>query len=185
MNKTLNKIKKFIMNNIIGFIMGGIIFGSVGVYAATIASSAVSYDNSNSQLEATNVQEALDELNTMATEAIDQATKIVDLGVGTSFNVTQYSGYKNFTRSNFIIEPSSKYNITPDHGTNNLEYYVNASNPGSIWTVYAFKFSPSYNASTGVLTTNMFYYLMASTTDWATSKLNRTFTLQCHVYLVY
>ena len=31
----------------------------------------------------------------------------VDLGVGTSFNVTGYSGYQNFTAANFIVETSA------------------------------------------------------------------------------
>ena len=62
----MKKVKKFIKNNIklvIGIMIGLAIAGSIGVYAATvIASSSVSYDNSDSGLEATNLQDAIDEV---------------------------------------------------------------------------------------------------------------------------
>ena len=61
----MKKIKIFVKNNIkllIGILIGISIAGSIGVYAATvIASASVSYDNSTSGLEATNLQDALDE----------------------------------------------------------------------------------------------------------------------------
>ena len=60
----MKKISKFIKDNykfLIGVIVGLLLSGT-GVYAAnTIYSSNVTYDNSNSGLEATNVQDALDE----------------------------------------------------------------------------------------------------------------------------
>ena len=60
----MKKISKFIKNNykfLIGVIVGLLLSGT-GVYAAnTIYSSNVTYDNSNSGLDATNVQDALDE----------------------------------------------------------------------------------------------------------------------------
>ena len=67
MKKILKKIGKIISNNILGFIIGAIVFGSVGVYAATtIASSIVTYDNSTSGGSSTNVQGAVDELYNLA-----------------------------------------------------------------------------------------------------------------------
>ena len=51
---------------IIGIIIGEIIFGSLGVYAATvIAASGVEYTDNNS-LGATNVQDAIDKLSILA-----------------------------------------------------------------------------------------------------------------------
>lgn len=47
---------------IIGFIMGAIICGSITTVALTIASKDVSYDNTNSDSENTNVQGVIDEL---------------------------------------------------------------------------------------------------------------------------
>ncbi len=63
----MKKISKFIKSNykfLIGVIVGLLLSGT-GVYAAnTIYSSNVTYDNSNSGLSATNVQDALDETYT-------------------------------------------------------------------------------------------------------------------------
>ncbi len=48
---------------VVSFILGGIILGGIGVYAATIISSInVGYSNENSKLVATNVQAAIDEV---------------------------------------------------------------------------------------------------------------------------
>lgn len=60
----MNKSKKFYLKtNLIGFIIGVIIFGGLAVYAAvTFPSNEVSYDNSSSGLFSTNVKGAIDEL---------------------------------------------------------------------------------------------------------------------------
>ena len=58
----MKKILKFIKHNVFGFIVGTVVFGSLGVYAATvIAASSVSYSD-NASLGATNVQDAIDKL---------------------------------------------------------------------------------------------------------------------------
>ena len=63
MKKMLNLIKN---NTLFGIIIGGIIFGSIGVGATAYLynSNEVSYSNSNSS--STNVKEALDELYTQS-----------------------------------------------------------------------------------------------------------------------
>ena len=69
----MKKILKFIKHNVLGFIVGAVIFGSLGVYAATvIAASNVGYSD-NASLGATNVQDAIDKLNTKATTKIKEA----------------------------------------------------------------------------------------------------------------
>lgn len=66
----MKKIKEIIKNNIkivIAFILGGVVFGTLGVYAATtLLSQSVYYNNTNSGATSTNVQGALDELYTRA-----------------------------------------------------------------------------------------------------------------------
>ncbi len=58
----MKKILKIIKHNILGFIVGAVVFGSLGVYAATvIAASNVGYSD-NTSLGATNVQDAIDKL---------------------------------------------------------------------------------------------------------------------------
>lgn len=57
----------FVKKGGIGFIIGDVRFGNVGVYAATvIAGSQVSYSNSQSGLNSIDVQGALDELYIIA-----------------------------------------------------------------------------------------------------------------------
>ena len=71
----MKKIFKFVKQNIIGFIIGGIVFGSLGVYAAgVIASKEITYED-NTSIGATNVQDAIDKLNTKATTKIAEAKK--------------------------------------------------------------------------------------------------------------
>ena len=58
-----NKLKKVLKNRIFIFVLGGLIFGTVGVCAATyFPSNQVTYDNKASGLESTDVQGAIDEL---------------------------------------------------------------------------------------------------------------------------
>ena len=57
------KIKKILKNRILIFILGGIVFGTIGVSAATyFESNLVTYDNTESGLSSTDVQGAIDEL---------------------------------------------------------------------------------------------------------------------------
>ena len=53
---------KNIKENTIAFFIGALIFGTIGVGAATIASGVVTFDNSNVNTNATTVEEALNEL---------------------------------------------------------------------------------------------------------------------------
>ena len=55
------KLKKIFNNKIFVFILGGLLFSVVSVYAVTyFPSNQVTYDNSSSKLSSTNVQGAID-----------------------------------------------------------------------------------------------------------------------------
>ena len=57
------KIKEFSKKYLVGFIIGSILFGTLGVYAVTYFPGLnTTYDNSASGMTSTNVQDALDEL---------------------------------------------------------------------------------------------------------------------------
>ena len=57
------KIKEFLKSYLVGLILGIVVSGTIGVIAATYFSSGeVTYDNTESGLESTNVQGAIDEL---------------------------------------------------------------------------------------------------------------------------
>ena len=89
------KISKFIKNNykfLIGVIVGLLLSGT-GVYAAnTIYSKNVTYDNSNSGLSATNVQDALDETYSKCIPP-SSTDKIINLyNDGSSINTVHIGG---------------------------------------------------------------------------------------------
>ena len=63
MKKNREEIKKVLKNRIFIFVLGGLIFSAVSVYAATVfPSDDVTYDNTESGISSTNVQGAIDEL---------------------------------------------------------------------------------------------------------------------------
>ena len=61
--KKVSFFRKNLRGILVGVIIGGVIFGSIGVYAATyFPSNDVTYNNETSGLESTDVQGAIDEL---------------------------------------------------------------------------------------------------------------------------
>ena len=74
----MKKVKEIIKNNVkvfVGIIIGTIVTGT-GVYAATVINASdVSYKNASSEMTSTNVQGAIEELNTKATTKIAEAKK--------------------------------------------------------------------------------------------------------------
>ena len=74
------KMKKFILGYLPGFITGIIVCGTVSVIAATyFPSNQTTYDNSNSGMSSTNVQGAIDELYNTCTAKPPATDTITDL----------------------------------------------------------------------------------------------------------
>ena len=75
------KKNKYIKTNIIGFVIAMVIVSGLAVYAAvTFPSNDVSYDNSTSNLQSSNVQGAIDELYKTCTATLgEQILEKVDL----------------------------------------------------------------------------------------------------------
>ena len=97
----MKKIKEIIKNNIkivIAFILGGVVFGTLGVYAATtLLSQSVYYNNTNSGATSTNVQGALDELYTRASKWLNPN----DMGTPQYYATTgTYKGWCSSTDRN-------------------------------------------------------------------------------------
>jgi len=90
----------------LGVILGGIIFGGIGVAAITLQANQVKYTPSNSGFNATNAEEALDKLYTM-TGNIEKG-KLTLVGTTTSFNIADIVGEENvgnYTAADFIVVP--------------------------------------------------------------------------------
>ena len=110
------------MRNIVNFILRlilGIVLSSSVVYAITLyQANEVKYDNTSSSSTSDTVQSALDDLyekidSLYTQEEVDQIIaentrqKIYVLGTGSSFDVSSYDGYENFTADNFLIRTMS------------------------------------------------------------------------------
>ena len=76
----MKKIRKIIKNNILGFVIGGILFGTIGVVCAAtyFPSNDVTYDNKSSGMKATDVQSAIDELYTTCANPPSISDSILD-----------------------------------------------------------------------------------------------------------
>lgn len=102
---------------------------------------------------------------------------VIDLGVGTSFNVAKYAGYKNFTVNNFVVEP--------ENASNNLSGSVSITGGSSPCTQYCeITKTKSYNASSGILTayysiTGGMYIENAQVHDY-----RRSTNANVHAYLI-
>ena len=126
----MKKISKFIKSNykfLIGVIVGLLLSGT-GVYAAnTIYSSNVTYDNSNSGLSATNVQDALDETYTKCFPPT-AADDIINLyNDGSSINTVNIGG----STSNPQVKLNATQGIMLD---NNGDYRYYGANPNNYVT---------------------------------------------------
>lgn len=115
----MKKIGKFIKQNIIGIIIGGLIFGSTAYAEVLYRSEGVLYSNKNSGLTSTNVQDALDELYAMASRkngGID--LKDIEFKKGSSFVYKDLEWIvvsKNNDEITLILKNSYK---TGKYGTN-------------------------------------------------------------------
>ena len=107
------RIVKHLKNNykiIIGIIIGAVISGC-GVYAATvIAASSVSYSD-NASLGATNVQDAIDKLNTKATTKIAEAKKECPDGYNCISKPSSFSSDSWSTIANAVRLKSYPYQV--------------------------------------------------------------------------
>lgn len=84
-------------------------------------------------------------------DAINSCNQVLYLGTGTSFDLSGYVGYENFTAENFIIEPvslsgSANAYVSPDP-------YIMEDNSTS--ASYSGNLSKQYNSSTGTLTCSL------------------------------
>ena len=127
----MKKISKFIKNNykfLIGVIVGLLLSGT-GVYAAnTIYSKNVTYDNSNSGLSATNVQDALDETYTKCFPPPTATEKVINLyNDGSSINTVNIGS----STSNPQVKLNATQGIMLD---NNGDYRYYGADPNNYVT---------------------------------------------------
>ena len=122
-----------------------IILSSVTTYATSYLynSSDVSYDNETSQIESDNVQGAIDELYTQATNYNDLNTRVTTLENTENYKIVNknYSSVKITTKSANGAYYVSQETYTPPTG------YTVASILITDWTAASASFVPYYQAS--------------------------------------
>ena len=116
---------------------------------------------------------------TMATNIghIDSGKKVIDLGVGTSFNVSNYEGFGNFTANNFIVEMASGANSS-----------VNCSYVNTGTNTYTAKctINKTYDKTKGILTSyinNTMYLTNGANGHYDVTQSSGNANV--HAYLIY
>lgn len=100
-------------------------------------------------------------------------TQVIDLGSGTSFDVSSYEGYENFTVDNFIVEPIAGNKSTwYDKGDNDCKGYLNPN-------VYVTK---SYN--NGILTAQVSGGMYVTGDDGGTLSVSDFYDAEVKAYLI-
>ena len=80
-------LKKIFQNRIFIFLLGGIIFSGVSVYAVTyFPSNQVTYDNKTSGLESSDVQGAIDELYNTCSQIVSSGNNLYYIESGSLIN---------------------------------------------------------------------------------------------------
>jgi hypothetical protein len=114
--------------------------------------------------------------------------KLYDLGTGTSFNVTGYSGYTGFTTSNFIafcVNGSGQ-----NSGT--YSYYAHQSDRGRADSTATISNVFSYNSATGILSAYSILYIAiagashdsVTVNEFSWSIAMNSTVLSNHAYLI-
>mgnify|MGYP003301650574 CR=1 FL=1 len=89
--KLLNRKQSTIKGIAIGTILGGLIFGSIGVAAVTLTANQIKYTPNNEKFNATNAKEALDEIYKIAEYEIPENTYFYEEGTeGDSETIVRY-----------------------------------------------------------------------------------------------
>ena len=122
-------LKKIFNSKVFVFVLGGLLFSVVSVYAVTyFPSNQVTYDNKTSKLNSTNVQGAIDELYTTCSSAVSSGKYMY-------YAVTKYSGetprHGTLYRCNAdgsscieVAETINGENINSVAATNDYMYYT-------------------------------------------------------------
>jgi len=134
-----SKIGEIMKKLLLGFILGGLLFGSI-VYAASYNANDISYTKEGTEI---NVNEALNELYD-----ISKKVEVTHLGAisGGTYDATGISGYQNLTADNFILAVKSIPATMAYSTSKYVDSYANGGIPDG------FAPTKSYNASTGKLT---------------------------------
>ena len=155
MKKNLNK------RIIITFIISGIIFGSIGVYASNLyKASDIAYTKKDGTIS--NVNDEINNLYEIIENGSNNSNEIsiVSLGTATSYNIKEMFpsiDYKQLTNDNFIVGTENADYTFTGTGSSGVHCYPSSGGYDTSVTVSytcnrSASISKSYDASTGILT---------------------------------
>lgn len=117
-------MKKFIKNNILGFILGALIFGSIGVYAYNYKATDVKYTPEDHDWDVSNVQEAINDLKKNKTLTFGNAEYTTNQGTVSSNRSTSIkvnAGKYLIIRSSAIVwDDAASYSSTSGNYPQNI-----------------------------------------------------------------
>ena len=115
------KLKKILKNKIFIFILGGIFFSTISIYAVTyFPSNNVTYDNKTSGLSSTDVQGAIDELYNTCSSSVISGDYIYFTGYSEAASQKQNYLYKVSINGGTPTEISIKSSSNWDYVVNNF-----------------------------------------------------------------
>ena len=158
-------MKEFIKSRVLFLLLGVVISGFVYVYAEGLSSSDIIYDNSNSTLQSTDLESAINEL----AGKLDGGggAHIYYLGTGTSFNIKSRfpNIYSTLTANNFIIGTNGAPSASTSYYSDNVYHATSSAYTG-------FGLSKSYNSSTGILSIGGNSYTLRTCIDSSATYCN-------------
>ncbi len=142
------KLKKILKNKIFIFILGGIFFSTISIYAVTyFPSNNVTYDNKTSGLSSTDVQGAIDELYNTCSSSVISGDYIYFTGYSEAASQKQNYLYKVSINGGTPTEISIKSSSNWDYVVNNFTivkdtiYFTGYSEAASQKQNYLYKVS--------------------------------------------
>nr|MBP3259239.1 hypothetical protein [Bacilli bacterium] len=93
---------------VLSFILGAIIFGSIGVYASTLMAKDVEFSSSKENWQAGNVGEALDDLYCMAKEK-QEVVKFTASNVSAASNKSNVVGKVTLEKGIYVVSAYASY----------------------------------------------------------------------------
>ena len=161
----MRKILQFMKNNLVGFILGVIVTASIGVYAVSVASSEVTYDNTNSGSSATTVKDAIDDLYLKASTS---NMRIEELS-------TTYAWIGSTITRTIVLPEGVDLNhfilYECGHGSGTYELFVNDINTPVLTTLTSWNPRRTYDPTTRTLTVISYNHGSANSTSYYTSYI--------------
>ena len=136
-------MRRFIKNNIVGFILGAILFGSIGVVAYTLNATQVSYTPSDKTWKVKTVEEAINDMKENGTsKKFCELKSGTALAIGSKYECDPGDG----TKRNFYVLKIKANSVTLimdrniSNGTmtwNNAMKYIDSNNLETNWKYVA------------------------------------------------